>query len=1013
MGEAVTAQPAARLRSSGFAVLRAPLLPFEELEALLGAELEAGADGAGQGLRELVSRPVVAEAIRLASPVLAERVARWLTDPDGGGADAGKVEAALTAYVVRMASRATPFGLFAGCQTGSFGSATSLRVGDLDHGWRHSRPDTEVLAAAAERLAAEPATRSALTFVPNSSAYRLGGRLRLIASRVRDGERSHHLLALDEDEALRSALAAAADGATVGQLAARLAQGAEVGVEEATEYVGELIDAQVLMPTAEPPVTGREPLEQMIDALRTQPATADAAGALEATGELLRRLDEAGLGQPTSAYAAVERQLRALVPELDPARVVQVDLHRDRAGVVLGSDIVVELTAAVALLHRITPAQADPALERFKQAFAERYGRHEVALMEALDEETGIGFEASNHPAADESPLLAGIDLGPAPDPEVSFGAREQVLLELVSRCRERGERELVLAPDDVQALSVPDRLPLPDALGVMATVGASSEEAIAAGEFKVLVHGISGPSGAQLLGRFCHGDPSLEHAVRAHLRAEEALRPEAVFAEVVHLPEGRVGNILARPVLREHELVLLGRSGAPVERQLGVEELTLALRGGRLVLRSTRLDREVLPRLATAHNPAWRSFGVYRFLAALQADGVASWLGWSWGPLDAASSLPRVSCGRLVLAPAQWRLDTGEIKALSDRETEQRLRAWRQLRDTRSIPRQVLIADGDNRLYVDTESSLLTAAAARVLRGRDHAILLEAFPAPDQLCASGRDGRYTHELLVPFHRADPPVQHRSQTAVGMLLRSRRRFPPGSEWLYAKLYCGTATADRVLVEAIAPLVATGRVAGELDQWFFLRYGDPRLAPPASASTASPAGCTRELLPGSRQRSTRACSTTAGCGGCSSTPTSASWSATAATPASSSRALFSADSDAVHGIVGMLTGTPAWTRAGGYACTVPTSCSPTSALPSTSAANGPQPAATATNKSTHTPPSSAKHSAAAGAPNTPTSKPCSTTPARIRSNPAASHCATAQTRSPRTPPRCANTRTRDV
>ena len=32
--------------------------------------------------------------------------------------------------------------------------------------------------------------------------------------------------------------------------------------------------------------------------------------------------------------------------------------------------------------------------------------------MEALDEEMGIGFDRSTHPAADESPLLAGLDLG-------------------------------------------------------------------------------------------------------------------------------------------------------------------------------------------------------------------------------------------------------------------------------------------------------------------------------------------------------------------------------------------------------------------------------------------------------------------------------------------------------------------------------------------------------------------------------------------------------------------------
>ena len=49
---------------------------------------------------------------------------------------------------------------------------------------------------------------------------------------------------------------------------------------------------------------------------------------------------------------------------------------------------------------------------QFKADFAARYEDREIPLMEALDEEMGIGFDRSTHPAADESPLLAGMDLG-------------------------------------------------------------------------------------------------------------------------------------------------------------------------------------------------------------------------------------------------------------------------------------------------------------------------------------------------------------------------------------------------------------------------------------------------------------------------------------------------------------------------------------------------------------------------------------------------------------------------
>ena len=53
-----------------------------------------------------------------------------------------------------------------------------------------------------------------------------------------------------------------------------------------------------------------------------------------------------------------------------------------------------------------------------------------------------------------------------------------------------------------------------------------------------------------------------------------------------------------------------------------------------------------------------------------------------------------------------------------------------------------------------------------------------------------------------------------------------RRFPPGSEWLYAKLYTGSATADVVLREVVREIVDAVMGTRDVDRWFFIRYGDP-------------------------------------------------------------------------------------------------------------------------------------------------------------------------------------------
>ena len=112
---------------------------------------------------------------------------------------------------------------------------------------------------------------------------------------------------------------------------------------------------------------------------------------------------------------------------------------------------------------------------------------------------------------------------------------------------------------------------------------------------------------------------------------------------------------------------------------------------------------------------------------------------------------------------------------------------------------------------------------------------LVELWPDPSELCVTGPDGRYTSEMLVPFTRTrnvastggpslrGPKGETRfsaERPAPGKPATRPRRFLPGGEWLYARLYTGSATADALLRDLVAPVVK------DAGQWFFIRYGDP-------------------------------------------------------------------------------------------------------------------------------------------------------------------------------------------
>jgi thiopeptide-type bacteriocin biosynthesis protein len=855
---------------SGFFVFRTPLLPFEEIESFssglaappaagdperLGPALAADRALLRARLDALVERPEICEALFVASPSLADAVDLWRRDPDSK--KGLRAERALVRYLMRMASRATPFGLFSGCSTAVLeAAAPSAPAADLpstsDPGAgertrlvlaprasyrRHTRLDMDYLFALCEELERDPGVRRELRYRPNSSLYRAAGRLRYAEARLEDKVRSHHLVAVESSDYLEATLERARCGARAADLAAALvtADAAdpehEISREDAEAFLTELVDSQVLVSDLSPPVTGPEAIHDLVEHLAGLEAGQEAARRLAAARDALAGLDAGGPGAPPQLYRAIAADLEALPTPVEMARLFQVDMVKPPAAANLGPAVMDEIVRGIDLLRRVSGRSRQESLERFRKDFQERYGElREVPLVEALDEEIGIGFERSSEVGAEASPLLRGLALSPrAADPSFPWGARQAVLLAKLHEAQAGGLSRIELTAEDVERMapaSAGEPHRFPDAFQVLATIAAASEEALDGGEFQLLLTGAAGPSGARLLGRFCHADELLWRQTERHLRAEEALRPDAVFAEIVHLPQGRIGNILSRPVLRGYEIPFLGRSGAPEERQVPITDLLVSLRGNQIVLRSRRLGREVIPRLTSAHNFAMRSLGIYRFLCSLQSQEIVGGVGFGWGPLDSAPFVPRLTYGRLVLYRAAWQMTGDEIKALAKTAGAARYSAIQQWRERRRLPRLVTLVDADNELLVDLDNTLSIDAFLDVIEERDRALLHEIFPGPDELIARGPEGRFVHELVVPFHRLPPPAVQAAAAAGTDGMAVRRSFPPGSEWLFAKLYTGTATADRVLRDVVAPLVREALAAGHADSWFFIRYGDP-------------------------------------------------------------------------------------------------------------------------------------------------------------------------------------------
>ena len=882
--------------ASGFCVLRTPLLPFQEFLALaqelsLAQVLKDGGDAssaanadrklARERLSRLLERREVQEALWLASPEFFQSLSIWKQDAES--AKGQRMERALYRYVARMSSRPTPFGLFAGCSLGMIAAETRMEVGPHSCYGRRSRLDMEYLSNLAEKITSGPELQKQLCFRPNSSLYLAGGRYHHAQSYLAQDARCYRLVATEPTPYLAATLERASAGATAAQLSAALVKDdPEITMEEAEDYVRQLIESQLLISDLTPPITGQEPIEEMLAQLgAAQKEEESVSATLKSVAQRLRALDEHGVGNDLADYDQIVAALRTLPCQFKLDHLVQVDMMKKPVQVSLDQRLVREILAGVEVLHSLAISPPSDPFRQFKEDFRERYQEEEIPLVLALDEDVGIGFERKEGAEAAPEPLIENIDFSRV-EAELELTARkpEFALLRKLEELARAKQTCLELDDQLLNAIRVQDPLPLPDAFAVLGQIMGPPDPQ---GKHSFHLQNVSGPSGALLLGRFCSADEQLTTCVHEHLRREEACRAgeNVIFAEIVHLPEGRIGNVLCRPRLREYEIPYLAASRAPQEHQIPITDLMLSLQNGRIVLRSQRLGCAVVPRLTSAHNYTHgRNLKLYKFLCLLQAQGRCGSLMWNWGILEQASFLPRVTLGNIVFAPARWRIGQETIEKLAGATGEKRLREIEEWRIGNGIPRLAFLVEADNQLLIDFENVLSVGTLVEYIKNHKSARLAEFLGGPAGLCAHGPEGSFTNEVIVPFVRKDQvvgqfgpncplpvsafsdfrrggriagPAQRgkrssrsdesikqtdplpKEQRSSGRPALQRtapagdreRRFLPGSEWLFAKIYASPSQVDRLLLQHIRPLVANVLASGAADGWFFIRYGDPR------------------------------------------------------------------------------------------------------------------------------------------------------------------------------------------
>lgn len=786
-----------RYEALDFLVVRAPLLPVATFEALDG-DARAALPAEGR------------TAIAVGSLSLSQKL-------DSAGAAnrlPADVDRALRRYLVRMSTRPTPFGLFAGTAVGRWGERTDLAIAGGRRPQR-TRPDGSWLMAIVDRAEATPAIRRALRVFANRSAFVRAGRI-VLAERASRGESSAPpAVSIRATGVVRRALDAARTPIPHAQLAALLLDRTPGATPEKVDgLIAELCRQTLLLTELRPPLTVGSPARHVLERLATIPEAGELCDGLRSVIDGAAEWDAAPTASPSCFRALVERARGVAAFDRSP---VQVDAGLGLRGDAVSRAVAAEAARAADLLLRLSPTPHGPShLDGYRRLFEHRYGLHrDVPVLELLDPNVGLGPP----PAATASP-------GPARQGHAA--ERAEALLDLAATALRERARTVDLDDRLVRRLQLDDVAAedAPLSLDVTVVVAAASPAAVDAGDFQLAVGpNVGSMAAGRMIGRFADFVPGAAEALRSVAEAETARTPGRVLAELAYAPRSaRLLNVSVRPNPRPYEVALGVTPGADAGRSIPVDELVVGVRRGRFRLRWERTGDEVV--LGASHMLSYaRAPLVARFLSEVGRDGVCQLSGFNWGPASPFPFLPRVRAGRVILSLARWRIPAGTFAGdvLRDRCSFRRaLDSWRMRWEA---PSRLAVASGDHRLPLHLTRSADVDELARLLRrSRGATVLTEVFPDLDGAWVTDDAGRrFVTELVVPLVRRHPSPAPGPRPAGRGLPADLR--PPGSDWLFVKLYTGREMEEDLLAGAVHELVGQVAAVGFSD-WFFLRYSDP-------------------------------------------------------------------------------------------------------------------------------------------------------------------------------------------
>ncbi|WP_309608450.1 lantibiotic dehydratase family protein [Flavobacterium sp.] len=692
--------------------------------------------------------PYFREAIKLASPELVGLVDKWKQNPNSLSNDKKLgLESTLLKYISRISSRCTPFGTFAGCAVGEFAENTDIKLNRYHTFSRHTQFDMHFWVAFLQDFAKRKDVMNYLIFYPNTSLYSIGDFYRYVEYKYINTKREHSVSAIRKSELLELLLNEAKNGTTINKMTAVLADN-EAEKKEALVFIYQLIEFQFLVSNLEAGVTGNDEWAKVLNIIENIPDLQDDKLRLLKIKKEIENLDIT-IVPKQETYSNLKSLIEETKIPFEEKYLFQVDLNLATSANTLNQNTVRKVQQALFFLNGMQKKKPFYNLFEFIKKFTERYETREMPLSTVLDTEISIGY-IQNTDMNDVHDILDVFSFRnkSTPKTEESWTNFDYIIEKKLQDAVAQNRKIISLIEKDFPEFDSSWH-DTPATFSVMVEIFENYNK-----EETVSIVSSGSISAAKLSGRFCNGNAAIHHLTNKITEKEKLFYNDKMLAEIVHIPESRTGNVLRRPVLRDYEIAYLSNSGVAEEFVINISDLMVSVKGGKIILRSKRHNKEVIPCLSNAHNFSSNSLPIYHFLCDMQMQNLKPIYDFSWGILQSHYNFfPRVVYKEVILSKAKWIVNKSEIESFFNTEKTKLLNNFQLWRSLREIPQYINWTNGDNTLLLDLEKEISVNMFINSVKNLDKVILEEFLFTQESVVKNEFGDNYTNQFILSFYK--------------------------------------------------------------------------------------------------------------------------------------------------------------------------------------------------------------------------------------------------------------------